>query len=91
MGKCLFALSAVRYLTSSCSPAANQSAARTALEVADLSSTFAPEHREVQAVLDACRIEQGLAPVVAELISQREAEKCAGVRWQLSGGDAGRP
>ena len=59
-----------------------------ALSVSAIACVFASSLTDSKAVAQACQIDQTLAPLIQQLIAQREAAKKQGVTWSV---DAGAP
>lgn len=62
--------------------------AKSVLDAAQLACLFASTLTDAPAVLEACRIDAELTPVVRQLLAQRDGARKAGVVWSA---DAGAP
>lgn len=87
-------LAAVAALSCSGSRPVSPETTRDALTLAEIACIFASNLLDASALAGYCRIDPRLAPVIADLIGQREGARRAGVRWpsdaDAGAGDAGR-
>lgn len=79
-------LVALHYCTG-CSLLTKQTA-KTALTATEIACVFNSEIVEEKTLATVCGIAKELAPLLRDLIGQREGARAAGIRWQY---DAGTP
>jgi hypothetical protein len=60
-----------------------------ALDAASIACIEASAFTDAPAVVDACKIDKTLTPLVEQLIAQKMAAKKAGFSWKQPGSDAG--
>lgn len=90
----LLLLAAVAALSCTGSRPVSPETTRDALTLTEIACIFASNLLDAPALASYCRIDPRLAPIIADLIGQREGARRAGVRWPSDAdagtGDAGR-
>jgi hypothetical protein len=96
VGAAIMGVLGVLSCTTACTPQARSAVTDVMLDATQIACIFRSEITDDASVAKICNIAPKLLPLIRELVSQREAAKRAGYRWQLpvdggvpDGGDGG--